>query len=166
MDQVLAVLQEERVEFLIDVRSNPVSKSRPEFSSHTLESALKPTGIRYVFMGDALGGRPADATCYENGFVVYELVQQRPFFKAGIERLVEAAAKGLKVCLLCSEARPEDCHRSKMIGVSLAARGLTVIHVDADGGHAEQSAVLARLETGQANLFSDALSSRKAYRTA
>ncbi len=165
MDQVLTVLQEEKTEFLIDVRSNPVSKSRPEFSIRTLENALKPVGIRYVFMGDALGGRPPDPTCYENGFVVYELVQEKAFFQAGIERLVEAAAKGLKLCLLCSEARPQDCHRSKMIGVALAARGVTVTHVDADGEHVEQNAVMARLESAQTNLFGESLSSRKAYRT-
>ncbi len=78
---------------------------------------MKLAGIRYVFMGDLLGGRPQDPSCYENGHVIYSLVRQKPFFCKGLDRLLDAAAKAIRVSLLCSESRPEDCHRSKLIGV-------------------------------------------------
>jgi uncharacterized protein (DUF488 family) len=96
---------------------------------------------------------------------MYKLVQEKPFFRAGIDRLLAASAKDIQVCLLCSESRPEDCHRSKMIGVSLAARGANVIHIGHNGERESQAGVMARVEA-QPDLFDDALRSRKAYRTA
>ena len=63
------------------------------------------------------------------GHVIYEIVQKQPFFTAGIERLVKAFRQDLKVCLLCSEGRPTDCHRSKLIGVALDALEIPVVHL-------------------------------------
>jgi len=164
LDELIALLQRERVEFLIDVRSNPQSGTKPEFSGKPLETALRAASVKYVFMGDSLGGRPSDPSCYENGFVVYDLVREKPFFQAGIDRLMQACAQGLGVCLLCSEPRPEDCHRTKLIAVALADRGVTVIHLEPNGERADHAAVLARLEKPQAELFGNDLTSRKAYR--
>ncbi len=117
-------------------------------------------------MGDTLGGRPSDPTCYENGHVVYELVQQKTFYRAGIERLLKATAQGHQVCLLCNESRPEDCHRSKLVGVSLAGHNVEVIHLGPQGERCTQAEVLARLDSAQPSLFDGSLSSRKAYRVA
>ncbi|HTQ61467.1 MAG TPA: DUF488 domain-containing protein [Candidatus Solibacter sp.] len=118
IEDLLATLKRERVRFLIDVRSNPVSQFNPDFSADPLRGKLQSIGIRYVYMGDTLGGRPKDETCYENGHVIYARVLEKSFFKTGIERLLKAYTHGIRVCLFCSEIRPEDCQRSKMISVS------------------------------------------------
>lgn len=164
VEDLIALVRREGVEFLIDVRSSPQSRFKPEFSGDPLGQAMRLAGIRYVFMGDTLGGRPQDPSCYENGHVIYDLVQQKDFFAAGIDRLLDAAAKGFQVCLLCSESRPEECHRSKMIGVALSARGVGVIHLDPHGERVAQADVIARLEKAQAALFDGSFRSRKAYR--
>ncbi len=166
LDGLIALMRREGVQFLIDVRSSPLSRFKPEFSGDPLDQAMRLVGIRYVFMGDTLGGRPQDPSCYENGHVIYDLVQQKPFFGAGIDRLLDASAKGFQVCLLCSESRPEECHRSKMIGVALAARGSDVIHLGPQGERLAQADVIARLEKAQAALFDGSFRSRKAYRPA
>jgi len=71
--------------------------------------------------------------------------------------------QGLRVCLLCSEARPEDCHRTKLIGQSLAEQGIPVRHIDADGSAVDHDLVMRRLTGGQQSLFGVAFTSRKRY---
>lgn len=163
LEEVLGQLRDESVRFLIDVRSSPRSKFNPEFSGDALDRSLQSVGIRYVFMGDSLGGRPDDLACYEDGHVIYERVRTRSFFQKGIERLQNALAQDLKVCLLCSEANPADCHRSKLIGVALGAIGVEVIHLCKNGERLSQAQVMASLESLQGDLFGVQLRSRKAY---
>jgi uncharacterized protein (DUF488 family) len=165
-DDFFATLKREGVRFLIDVRSDPISRFNPEYSAEPLREKLQTSGIRYVSMGDSLGGRPKDQTCYENGHVIYERVQERRFFKAGIDRLLKAQAQGIRVCLLCSEIHPEDCHRSKLIGISLEDHGINVVHVGPHGEHLTQAQVMARLQTAQTEMFANGLRSRKSYRSA
>lgn len=156
------------ITYLIDVRSKPYSRFKPDFSKDRLEEHLRQAGIRYVFLGDALGGRPDDPTCYDvDGKVLYEQVGVRPYYLAGIDRLAKAQSQGLSVSLMCSEGKPENCHRSKLIGKSLAARGLEVVHIDEHDELIDQQDVLSRLTGGQPSLFGDDLlpgSSRKRYR--
>jgi uncharacterized protein (DUF488 family) len=164
IDDFVALMGRDNVEFVIDVRSNPLSKFKPEFSGNSLSARLQREKIRYVFMGDTLGGRPTDPSCYENGHVIYTLVRDKDFFRAGIDRLLNAIEKGFRVCALCSEARPEDCHRSKMIGVSLSEQGANVIHIGPTGEYLTQADVMARLTSVQGILFDASLCSRRAYR--
>ena len=80
---------------------------------------LKNNGIKYVFLGDKLGGLPADDTCYHDGKVDYDLVKEKDFFKEGLRRLITANTNGVKLAIMCSESKPEACHRSKLIGQEL-----------------------------------------------
>jgi uncharacterized protein (DUF488 family) len=164
LEQFIAVLKASRIEYLLDVRTAPYSKFRPEFSREILERTLKSSGIRYVFMGDMLGGQPRDPDCYTDGKVDYEKVRQQEFFKAGLERLRKAHEQGSRVVLMCSEGKPEQCHRSKMIGEALAAAGIPVRHIDEDGRTLTQAQVMDRLTGGQFDLFGGpSLTSRKRY---
>lgn len=165
-DEFFGVLIREHIQFLIDVRSNPVSRFNADFSADHLSEKLRLLGIRYVLMGDTLGGRPPDSSCYENGHVIYRRVREKTFFKDGIDRLLSASTQGIRVCLLCSELRPEDCHRSKLIGVSLADHGVPVVHIGAQGEHLSQVEVTARLKATQTELFDEGFSSRKTYKSA
>lgn len=163
LEDLIHLLQRESVQYLVDVRSSPKSRFKPEFSAAPLDSALRQANIRYLFMGDTLGGRPTDESCYEKGHVVYERVQQKPFFQEGIQRLQTALKQTLTVCLLCSEGRPTDCHRSKLIGVALAELGVAVMHLDEKGGRVTQADVMKSFEQQQGDLFGSQLRSRKAY---
>jgi uncharacterized protein (DUF488 family) len=164
VEQLISALQAHRIEYLLDVRTSPYSKFKPEFSREPLEAALKSHGIRYLFMGDILGGQPRDAECYTDGKVDYDKVRQQPFFKTGLERLRKAHEQRLRVALMCSEGKPEQCHRSKMIGEALAAAGIPVRHIDEDGQLVTQTQVMDRLTGGQFDLFGGpTLTSRKRY---
>jgi uncharacterized protein (DUF488 family) len=163
LDDVLQLMIRESIAYVVDVRSVPVSRFSPQFSKEPLSEALKSVDIQYVFMGDTLGGRPKDQSCYLAGHVMYDLVRRRDYFRVGLNRLLKATSNNLRICLLCSENRPEDCHRAKLIGVSLEAEGVRVIHIDANGDKVSQSVVIARLENPQTEMFGTALQSRKAY---
>lgn len=164
LDQLLAALKASRIEYVLDVRTSPYSKFKPEFSREPLEAALKAGGIHYVFMGDTLGGQPRDPDCYTDGKVDYDKVRQQDLFKSGLERLRKAHEQHVRAALLCSEGRPEQCHRSKMIGEALAAAGIPVRHIDEDGLPLTQTQVMDRLTGGQFDLFGGpTLTSRKRY---
>ena len=164
LDEFIAALEANRIEFLIDVRSAPYSKFKPEFSRELLQHHLERAGIRYLFMGDTLGGQPKDPACYTDGKVDYAKVRLQPFYQAGVERLKTAFAQQRRVALMCSEGRPEQCHRSKLIGETLAAAGIPVCHLDEDGVRLTQRQVIDRLTQGQMDLFGPVpFSSRKRY---
>lgn len=166
IEQFIAVLQQHEIAYLIDVRSTPYSRYKPDFSKEALAGELQRHRIRYVFMGDTLGGHPDDKTCYdEEGQVDYEKVKDTGGYKRGIERLQTAYAQQQCVALMCSEGKPEQCHRSKLIGMSLDKKDIPVIHIDENDEEQIQEKVIDRLTRGQMRLFGeDTFHSRKQYR--
>jgi uncharacterized protein (DUF488 family) len=168
-DEVLRIICELGVRYLLDVRTSPYSRFSPAFSREPFEKACAAAGIRYVFIGDQLGGRPRSDRCYdEQGRVNYAVLEEEPYFLEGLQRLETALAKGLDIVLMCSELRPEQCHRSKLIGKALQDRGVALKHIDVDGSVVDQSAVMGRITGGQQDLFgesTDASRSRGIYRT-
>lgn len=167
MDAFVEVLQSHEIQYLIDVRTSPYSRYKPEFSMAALQTHLEARGIAYLFMGDTLGGQPDYASCYTDGKVDYEKVAQQPFYRSGIERLQKASSQGQRVVLMCSEGKPENCHRGKLIGKTLTAEGIEVLHIDERDELITQQHLLLRLTDGQPSLFGDdffKFTSRKRYR--
>jgi len=167
IESFIELLKKHQIDFLIDVRSAPYSRYQPEFSMRMLETHLEANGIRYVFMGDQLGGRPKDSDCYIDNKVDYDRVRLKSYYLAGIDRLEKAAGKDLGVVLLCSEQKPENCHRSKLIGRTLADRGIEVVHIDGNDDLTTQGDVMLRITGGQPSLFGDSFlhfKSKKRYR--
>ena len=153
IEELVLLLQHYEIKFLIDIRSQPYSRFKPEFSREALEKRLKQYGIRYVFMGDTLGGRPTDSTCYVDGRVDYAKVCDKPFYQEGIKRLHSAWEKQVRVALMCSEAKPQNCHRSKLIGNTLIERHMDVAHIDEAGDIKTQEEINQVLTDGQLSLF-------------
>jgi len=165
LDDFVAVLKAHGIAYLIDVRSAPYSRFKPEFSKNALEVYLREQGIRYIYLGDKLGGQPDDPTCYADGKVIYDEVRQRSFFQEGLTRLVAAFRRRLRVVLMCSEGKPEQCHRSKLIGQALVEQGIPVTHIDENGELVSQADIINELTDGQLSLFGDPdFTSRKRYR--
>lgn len=168
LEQFIQVLRRYQVEYLLDVRSKPYSSFKPEFSREALAEALGTAGFRYIYMGDALGGQPDLPSCYTaDGKVDYDAIRQKDFYQNGIARLNSAFQQGRRVALMCSEARPEMCHRTKLIGETLAAQGIDVAHIDEEDRIIDQAAAMLRLSGGQLGFsgwLDDGLTSRKKYR--
>jgi uncharacterized protein (DUF488 family) len=168
IDDFIAILRANGIEYLLDVRSRPYSRYKPAFSKQALSTRLEMENIRYVFMGDTLGGQPEDPACYTaDGKIDYSLVTAQPFYQQGIARLQKAWQQQRRVALMCSEGRPEHCHRSLLIGRTLQAAAVPVAHIDENGQLITQRDVELRRQGGQLSLPLDGgphFTSRKKYR--
>ncbi len=167
MEAFLAVLQAHNIDFLIDVRSRPYSRYKPDFSKHLLSEQLEQTGIRYLFMGDQLGGQPeGEAIRTDEGKIDYQKLAQQPFYLQGIHRLRNAFQQQQRVVLMCSEGKPENCHRYALIGNSLEQSGIPVMHIDEKDELRSQQEIRIRSQGGQMSLpgfEADRSTSRKRY---
>jgi len=143
-ERFLALLRDVGVDTIADVRSTPFSRRFPWFSGKTLAATLTQHGMTYLAYGDALGGRPRDAALYRDGVADYEAMARQPHFQAGLDRLLTDATR-LRVCLMCAEREPLDCHRCLLVARSLAERGLTIGHILHDGTVEPHAATEQRL---------------------
>jgi uncharacterized protein (DUF488 family) len=140
----VAMLRSAGAGTIADVRSIPVSRFCPWFSGKNLAPLLAGENMKYRKSGEALGGRPRDAGLYCDGIADYEAMAQQPAFKRGLDELLHEAAKH-RVCMVCAEREPLDCHRCLLIARALAARGVTVGHILHDGTIEPHAATERRL---------------------
>lgn len=168
IEDFIAELKSFKIQFLLDIRSKPYSKWNPQFNQAALDLELKNNGITYVFVGDTLGGLPEDRSCYDyDGKVVYDLIKEKDFFKQGLERLTTANEKKINLAIMCSESKPEECHRSKLIGQELLNKEISLKHIVSDKRVKSQETVMNELTKGKGtvDLFGNEMdfTSRKSY---
>ncbi|MBN1262354.1 MAG: DUF488 domain-containing protein [Anaerolineae bacterium] len=143
------LLQKSAIDIVVDVRSQPYSQWAPQFNRESLRDDLQEARIRYVFMGDVLGGRPGDPALYDpgQGRPNYRRMEQTPAYQAGIDRLLTLAEQAT-VVVMCSEGDYRQCHRHLLVSQTLLARGAQVHHVHPDGAISE-----GYVEAEQLSLF-------------
>ena len=161
------------INYLIDIRSKPYSKYNPQFNQNELKFSLLNRNIKYTFMGNVLGGLPDDISCYTNGHVDYNKLKEKDFFKKGLQRLIIANDKKINVAIMCSESKPEECHRTKLIGEELKHKGIILNHITRTKDRnkklilkSQNEVMLIVAPNGTTNLFGEELSlgSRKKYK--
>ena len=146
-ERFIALLRGAGIDAIADVRSIPVSRFCPWFSTKNLAPLLGKANIDYLSFDDQLGGRPCDPSLYCDGVVDYEAMAQRPSFQAGLDHLLANAGRR-RLCLMCSERDPLDCHRCLLVARALAVRGVSVGHILHDGAIESHSAIERRLLQG------------------
>jgi len=117
--EFIEFLKDLGIGILVDVRRFPRSKN-PGFNGENLEAELKKHTIRYVFMGETLGG-------YRRGG--YKKYTQSEAYKEGIRKLHELSEEG-NVAIMCLERSHRYCHR-RFISETLENMGEKVVHLDA-----------------------------------
>ena len=133
LDEFVRLLRRHRVTAIADVRSAPYSRHGPQFNREPLEEALNNHGIAYSFLGSELGGRPEDASCYDDeGRVRYEVVENTVQFRRGVERVIRGAAQ-YRIAVMCAERDPTRCHRTILVAPALSRQGVNVQHILSDG---------------------------------
>lgn len=156
LETFLDLLKAHRIEVLVDTRSRPRSKFVPHFDVENLKPAVLQMGLRFVFMGAELGGRPEGDEYYdEEGHVRYDRVAESPLFLAGLEKL-EKGANRYRVAVFCSEENPASCHRRLLVGRVLEERGVRLLHIRANGTLQTEAELQAEEEGdtgGQQSLF-------------
>jgi uncharacterized protein (DUF488 family) len=99
----LGLLRRHGIEVVVDTRSSPYSKYVPQFDKELIQRSLDEAGLRYLFLGAELGGRPANPAYYDaSGRVLYGRLCEDARFKAAIARL-ESGMERFRVALLCGE---------------------------------------------------------------
>jgi uncharacterized protein (DUF488 family) len=143
----VALLQQQRVTAIADVRSTPYSRYTSQFNREALQATLKAAGIAYVFLGDELGARSKNPDCYAaNGQVVYAKIAQTALFQAGIERVLRGA-QTYRLSLMCAEREPLECHRTLLVAHALIARGAVIRHILHSGHEELHEQTLMRMDT-------------------
>ena len=122
------LLQESRIATLIDVRAYPVSRRHPQFSRDALAASLAEAGIDYRWEGKALGGMR------KGGYAAH---METPLFADAAGALIGSD----RLCIMCAETNPADCHRSH-ISDWLVAHGERVVHLIQPGERREHAARL------------------------
>lgn len=132
-EHIVRLLKRNNVRVVVDTRSHPYSNHAPQFDMEPAKKALKASGLRYVYLGRELGGRPEGDEFYDDdGHVLYERVARSPLFAEGLRRLLRGIRK-YRVALLCAEENPAGCHRRLLIGRVLLENGVLVEHIRGDG---------------------------------
>lgn len=140
----LRLLGQHGIEAIADVRSMPYSRYVPHFNPAALRSALTEAGIAYVYLGQELGARPDDPTCFVDGRVSYERLAARPAYQAGLARVEQGVLK-YRLALMCTEKDPLDCHRMVLLCRHLRRSYPRIAHILADGSLEPNEAAEVRL---------------------
>jgi uncharacterized protein (DUF488 family) len=158
VEHFLGLLKAHAVQVVVDARSQPYSKYATQFDHDALKLALQDAGIRYLFLGRELGGRPDGDEFYDDeGHVLYDLVAATSLFLEGLSRL-ERGIREYSVALLCAEENPAACHRRLLVGRVLIDRGIQVEHIRGDGRIQTEEEVAAQTDPDrdQLSLFGKA----------
>jgi len=132
-DVFLKLLQQFEITLVMDVRSRPRSQRFPQFDQIELEGTLREAGIRYLSLGEELGGRPEDPKGYRSdGLVDYRARRKSRTFATGVERVL-AELERSDLALLCAEEDPLSCHRFLMICPELVGMGIEPLHIRKGG---------------------------------
>lgn len=138
-DEFIAMLREDGVEMLVDVRAFPRSRTNPAFNIDVLPDALEKVQIGYCHC-PALGGRrphepgvdpDRNAWWRVKSFHNYADHALGPEFGAALARLIELG-RGRRVAMMCAEAVWWRCHR-RIITDYLLLNGHKVTHLMAPG---------------------------------
>ena len=131
-DEFVALLRENRVAAIADVRRFPGSRRRPEYGRDALATTLATEGLGYRWLA-ALGGRrrarpDSPNTAWRNAaFRGYADHMASAEFRDGYRELVAYCTRQT-TALMCAEALWWRCHRA-LIADALVADGIAVVHI-------------------------------------
>lgn len=121
LETFLWLLNKHSIAIVVDVRSSPLSWF-PRFERARLRESLAGQGIDYLWWGKELGGRTNIST-------------QDPEFRQRMAGALRGASKH-RLSLMCSEGKPERCHRAWKLAAfvsRLAVGRVPVTHILLDG---------------------------------
>jgi uncharacterized protein (DUF488 family) len=143
--RLIELLQRHAVSLLVDVRSQPYSRFAHQFNRENLQPVVTNAGLRYLFLGEELGGRQLGRiTDLQERLAAYDRLAESEQFQRGLDRVLEEAASDT-VAILCAEEDPTECHRRVWVARALRERGAMVHHIRGDG-HLDADDALRRLE--------------------
>ncbi|MBI1821636.1 MAG: DUF488 domain-containing protein [Nitrospirae bacterium] len=132
LQEFIQLLKLNNISAVGDVRSTPYSRINPQFNRETIKAELERNQIAYVFLGNELGARSDNPSCYVNGKVQYKSLEKQPLFLEGLDRIRFGLQK-YRIALMCAEKDPLTCHRTILICRSLRKENIEIKHIWSDG---------------------------------
>lgn len=131
----LALLRAFEITHMVDVRSVPQSGYWEDFRKERLALLMGQTEIKYVWMGDTLGGvENSPVLCKDPDSVDLEPLRHEPKLALGVTKLLQAASDpSKKILLMCGCLRPHRCHRSRLLGPAIVEAGAELLHISDKG---------------------------------
>lgn len=129
IEEFIALLRQNGVELLADIRTIPKSRRNPQYWHDALEASLAEAGIDYVAL-PGLGGRRRASkdtvnTAWRNAsFRGYADHMQTEEFAEALDELIDLSRERV-TAIMCAEAVPWRCHRS-LVADALVVRGIEV----------------------------------------
>lgn len=135
IEEFTAWLQSAGVDFIVDVRTIPRSRTNPQFNLDALPQALKKAGIGHRHIAELGGLRSRQKQLQESPNTFWENKSFRNYadyalsdaFRKGLDELEALVAKHA-CALMCAEAVWWRCHR-RIIADYLLAEGYPVFHI-------------------------------------
>lgn len=110
--ELIDKLQENKITDLVDVRTYPTSKYNPQYKKEQLKKFIENAGIKYHWRGRNLGGLAGNVK-----------------FNETITAILKNISEERRFCVMCSEARHQDCHRSDTIEKEVIKQGGEMYHL-------------------------------------
>ena len=140
----IRILAHNEIAALADVRSSPYSRFNPQFNKEGLGDELSIRNILYVFLGNELGARSEDPSCYKDGQVQFDRLAATTAFKSGIQRIKKGAAR-YRIALMCAERDPLECHRTILVARELEKNDIEIRHMLSSGNIESHEDAMDRL---------------------
>ena len=126
-------LKKYNIQAVIDIRSKPYSRYRPDYNRQALQNHLSANKIGYKFQGDKLGGIPNNPELLTNNLPDYEKIRKTILYQQGLGYLEKGLEFNCRMALLCACSDYTKCHRHNLVGVDLERLGYKVVHILKDG---------------------------------
>ncbi|HYY53567.1 MAG TPA: DUF488 domain-containing protein [Myxococcales bacterium] len=150
----LALLRDQRIGVVADVRTVRGSRAMPQFGERRLRAALERAKMEYVPIPELGGLRkksaiPSPRPCWRNaGFRNYADHMRTTEFRTGIQKLL-ALARRSRTAVMCAEAVPWRCHRSLIADYLVVEKRRRVDELVGDRARPHRLTVCARIERGR-----------------
>jgi uncharacterized protein (DUF488 family) len=142
-EHFISLVSKHAIEVLVDTRSAPYSRYSPHFDRESLRPLVVQSGMKYLYLGDLVGGRPKNEDQYDSqGRALYGRMGKDKDFLEGIAR-IERGAEQFRIALLCSEEDPAHCHRRLLVGRVLVERGAELLHIRGNGQLHDEATVVS-----------------------
>lgn len=117
-NDVIAALKAAKVKLVIDTRAVAASR-RAGFSKRMLAAGLDDAGIGYLHLqklGTFADGREAArAGGFPRLWKIYNKQLKTVDARTALDELEVLLKQGSRICLLCYERNPEECHRKRIV---------------------------------------------------
>ena len=116
-------LKKYNIQAVIDIRSKPYSRYRPDYNRQALQNHLSANKIGYKFQGDKLGGIPNNPELLTNNLPDYEKIRKTILYQQGLGYLEKGLDFNCRMALWCACSDYTNCHRHNLVGLDLERLG-------------------------------------------